>query len=65
MTWSDTDKAEWILQNGNPHIAWIFERVDEKVYRRPMAPDGEQLPPWLANKPRELVTKQKQETHNG
>ena len=42
------DKAEWILKNGNVKPAWIFERVDDKVYKRPIAPDGHQLPPWMS-----------------
>ena len=55
--WDDTAKAQWILEHGGiPDIAWIFERVDDKVYRRPMVNSsvGAQLPPWI-NKERELV----------
>lgn len=51
--WSDTEKAQWILENGEPKIAWIFERNDELLYRRPMAADGI-LPPWMPRE-RELV----------
>mgnify|MGYP001199177120 FL=1 len=45
---NDVDKAEWILKNGNVKPAWIFERVDDKVYKRPIAPDNQKLPPWMS-----------------
>jgi len=53
--WSDTEKAFWILENGNPDFAWIFERNGDTVYRRPMAEPGKKLPPWM-NTEREEVT---------
>jgi hypothetical protein len=51
--WSDIDKAQWILENGEPKHAWIYERNGELLYRRPMATDSE-LPPWVSRE-RELV----------
>lgn len=53
--WSESDKAFWILQNGAPKIAWIFERNGDMVYRRPMAEPGTALPPWI-NTERELIS---------
>lgn len=52
--WSDTDKAQWILENGTPEFVWIYERVDNIVYRRPSPPVDGQLPPWI-NKQREIA----------
>jgi len=46
MTWSNTDKAQWILQNGEPDVLWVYERVDNQVYRRPMTHVGN-VPPWI------------------
>lgn len=43
-TWTEADKAQWILENGTPQITWIFERVDDTIYKRPMS---ENLPPWI------------------
>jgi len=54
QTWTDTDKAAWILQNGKPEYVWIYERVDDKVFRRPAPATGKDLPPWM-NKERELA----------
>ena len=31
IEWTDTDKAAWILENGQPDIKWVYERVDEQV----------------------------------
>jgi|TARA_B110000483_G_C18161429_1_gene529464 hypothetical protein len=45
---TDVEKAQWILENGNYKNAWIFERVDDKVYKRPIPQDGKKLPPWLS-----------------
>ena len=45
---TDVEKAQWILENGNCKTAWIFERVDDKVYKRPIPQDGKTLPPWLS-----------------
>lgn len=56
-TWTDADKAQWILENGEPKFAWIFERNGELLYRRPMANTGV-LPPWIPRE-RELVTSYK------
>lgn len=44
-TWTDAEKAQWILENGKPEITWIFERVDDTIYKRPMS---ENLPPWIS-----------------
>ena len=46
--WSDVDKAEWILKNGHVQTKNIFERVDNKVYARPIMENGAQLPPWIS-----------------
>ena len=45
--YTEADKAQWILENGHPKFVWIFERVDEQVYRKPMAEPGTELPPWM------------------
>lgn len=45
--WDDVAKAQWILENGKPHIVWIFERANGMVYKRPMADPGSKLPPWI------------------
>lgn len=45
-TWTDTDKAQWILENGTPDIAWIFERANNIIYRRPAA-GSKNIPPWI------------------
>ena len=44
--YSDTDKAFWILENNwsQKSIIWVYERVDERLYKRPIA--GQLLPPW-------------------
>lgn len=52
--WTETEKAFWILQNGEPKYAWIFERNGELVYRRPFAEPGSKLPPWISTE-RELI----------
>lgn len=59
--WSDTDKAQWILENGEPKIAWIFERNGELLYRRPMTTEND-LPPWISRE-RELVKSYKYTGH--
>lgn len=46
--WTDAEKAIWILENGPPRVAWIFERNGDDVYRRPMAEPGTELPPWFS-----------------
>lgn len=56
--WSETEKAFWILEHGEPKFAWIFERVGETVYRRPMAePGGTNLPPWIPTEREEVTNK--------
>lgn len=48
-TWTDAEKAQWILENQwNYHndITYIYERVGDQVYRRPL--DTETLPPWMS-----------------
>lgn len=47
--WTDAEKAQWILENGEPKIAWIFERVGDIIYKRPMS---ENLPPWICTERR-------------
>ena len=53
--WSETEKAFWILEHGEPRFAWIFERNGHTVYKRPFADPGSNLPPWI-NTEREEVT---------
>ncbi len=45
--YTEAEKAQWILENGLPKFIWIFERVGEQIYRRPMAEPGTELPPWV------------------
>jgi len=52
--WSETDKALWILEHGEPDIKWIYERNGEKVYKRPI--NDFRLPPWVSRE-REFFTK--------
>ena len=53
--WSDARKALWILEHGwSGKTASIFERVDDQVYIRPIAQDGETLPPWLSRERRPM-----------
>lgn len=46
--WTDAEKAQWILENqwDQRDITYIYERVGDQVYRRPM--DTETLPPWMS-----------------
>lgn len=53
--WTDTDKAFWILEHGDPKYAWIFERNSETIYRRPLVDPGTKLPPWISSE-REAVS---------
>lgn len=49
--WTDIDKAQWILENGNPEIKWVYERVDDVVFRRPFLGDpSDNIPPWIPEK---------------
>ena len=53
--WNDASKAIWILKHGwSGKTASIFERVDDQVYIRPIAQDGETLPPWLSRERRPM-----------
>lgn len=56
-TYTETDKAFWILENGDPDFAWIFERNGDTVYRRPMAAPGTILPPWISTEREEVTNK--------
>jgi hypothetical protein len=56
--WSDTDKAFWILENGEPDFAWIFERNGTKIYRRPTASPGTNLPPWISTERVEIINQE-------
>lgn len=61
--WTEAQKALWILENGVPEFAWIYERVDNTVYRRPVMGDPEKpVPPWL-NPEREIVKELKSKTY--
>ena len=55
--YTEADKAQWILENGRPRFVWIFERDDDKIYRRPMAEPGTELPPWMPTERELLNTK--------
>ena len=46
--YTDAEKAAWILEHGGVEHAWIFERVGDRIYRRPMAPQDGELPPWIS-----------------
>lgn len=70
--WDDARKAQWILETGwSGKTASIFERVDEQVYVRPIAQDGETLPPWLSRERRPMSrddyikSPSRQETEHG
>lgn len=45
-SYSDEDKAIWILENGAPDVAWVFERVNDIIYIRP-AGGSKNIPPWI------------------
>ena len=67
VEWTDADKALWILENGEPKYAEIFERVDDKVYSRPSNAPGDNIPPWISRERKlSYVTKKKSfmEAHN-
>lgn len=55
--WTETEKAFWILENGEPKVAWIFERNGQSVYKRPMAEPGNNLPPWISAEREEVTNK--------
>ena len=55
--WTDAEKAFWILENGKPKFAWIFERNGDTIYRRPMAEPGTVLPPWISTEREEVTNK--------
>ena len=56
--YTNDEKAQWILENGEPKIVWIFERVNNTIYKRPMS---ENLPPWIS-KERQVEGKYNQHT---
>ena len=55
--WTETEKAFWILEHGEPRYAWIFERNGDIVYKRPMAEPGTNLPPWVSTDREEVTNK--------
>jgi hypothetical protein len=55
--WTETEKAFWILENGEPRFAWIFERNGDIVYKRPMTDPGTKLPPWVSAEREEVTDK--------
>ncbi len=57
MIYNETEKALWILENGTPEYAWIFERNGDTVYRRPFAAPGSKLPPWISAEREEVTNK--------
>ena len=53
--WTDAEKALWVLEHGPVEYVWIYERVDNTVYRRPVMSDkSDAFPPWI-NKEREEI----------
>jgi hypothetical protein len=46
--WTEAEKAQWILENqwDSSAITYIYERVGDTVYRRPI--EIEVLPPWMS-----------------
>ena len=54
---TEAEKAFWILANGKPDYAWIFERNGDIVYRRPFAAPGSKLPPWISTEREEVTDK--------
>ncbi len=48
--WCDARRAQWILEHSwvPRDVVYIFERVDQCVYKRPVPAQGKQLPPWLS-----------------
>jgi hypothetical protein len=52
--WTDADKAWWRLQHGTTKLVWIYERVGQKVFRRPSQTLSENLPPWVSNNRQEV-----------
>ena len=55
--WTETEKAFWILEHGEPDYVWIFERNGGIVYRRPFATPGSKLPPWVSAEREEVTDK--------
>jgi hypothetical protein len=55
--WTETEKAFWILENGEPRFAWIFERNGQTVYKRPIADPSTKLPPWISPEREEVTNK--------
>jgi hypothetical protein len=41
--WTQEDKLQWVLENGEPVYPVVFERVGNKLYKRPCAGS----PPWV------------------
>jgi hypothetical protein len=55
--WTDTKKAQWILENGSPDIKWVYERVNDVVFRRPFLGDPDSnVPPWIPSKREKYYT---------
>lgn len=46
MEYTDLDKAQWILEHGEPQITWIHERIGSQVFARPTA--ASLVPPWIS-----------------
>ena len=63
--WSDVDKAEWILKNGHVQTKNIFERVDNKVYARPIMENGAKLHPWISPERKVISTWDKNNDEKG
>lgn len=58
--WTDTDKAQWILENGIKERRYIFERVGRRIYRRY---SNDSLYPWENDVKREPI-RLESEAHN-
>ena len=46
--WTKAEKAQWILEHGEPNFVWIYERAGTEIYRRPSRDMGVNLPPWIS-----------------
>lgn len=46
--WTETEKAFWILENGEPDHAWIFERNGNIIYQRPINGPSGKIAPWIS-----------------
>ena len=57
MTYTESEKAFWVLENGKPDHVWIFERNGDHIYRRPMAGPSGKIAPWIPVEREEITNK--------